>query len=90
MLAHLVEDQRRRSNFSLPFDFQPKGYYTTVSYPHPLYPVDKSIRYKVVMEMLSNMQFWRLIKVKDSPLTYLSIPYYRVTFSDAPDFSEVL
>ena len=82
MLTHPVEDQRRRSNLLSTLDFQPKGYYITESYPHPLYPVDKSIRYNSVMELLSNMQFWRLIKVKDSPLTYLSIPYYRVTFSD--------
>ena len=37
-----------------------------------------------------NLQFYRLIKVMDDPLTYIPIPYYRVTFSDAPDFSEVL
>ena len=29
------------------------------------------------------MSFWRLIKVSDSPLTYLSVPYYKVTFSTA-------
>lgn len=69
-----------RTNLLSTLDFQPKGYYITDSYPHPLYPVDKSICYKVVMELLSNMQFWRLIKVSDSPLTYLSVPYYKVTF----------
>ena len=36
------------------------------------------------------MQFWRLIKVSDNPLTYLSVPYYKITFWDAPDFSELL
>jgi len=34
------------------------------------------------MELLSNMQFWRLIKVSENPLTYLSVPYYRITFPD--------
>jgi len=39
--------------------------------------VDKSLCYYTVMESL---QFYRLIKVKDNPLTYLSVPYYKVKF----------
>ncbi len=29
------------------------------------------------------MSFWRLIKVSDNPLTYLSVPYYKVSFATA-------
>ena len=36
------------------------------------------------------LQFYRLIKVVDDPLTYMVAPYYKVTFPDAPDFSEIL
>jgi len=29
---------------------------------------------------MESLQFYRLIKVKDNPLTYLSVPYYKVKF----------
>jgi len=31
----------------------------------------------------THMQFYRLIKVSDSPLTYMPVPYYKVTFCAA-------
>jgi hypothetical protein len=40
------------------------------------------------MELLSNMSFWRLIKVSDNPLTYLSVPYYKVKFPSTADLSD--
>jgi len=33
----------------------------------------------------TQLQFYRLIKVSDYPLTYLSVPYYKVTFSVPPE-----
>ena len=83
MLTHLVYESRRRNLSFYLLIFQPKGYYITNSYPHPLYSVDKSFCYNVVMKLLC-LQFYRLIKVSDSPLTYMSVPYYKVKF-DTPD-----
>ena len=51
----------------------------------PLISVDKSLCYNTVMESL---QFYRLIKVKDDPLTYLSVPYYKIDFSSTVENCE--